>query len=881
MRIHRILVHRIRSLFRRGRTEADLQREIELHIDVLSKEFLAGGADESEAHVLARRAFGSPEAIKEKCRDARRVHLLEDAGKDLAYACRQLRRSPVFALTAVLSLALGMGANTIVFSVLNTLVLRPLPVSEPERIWSLNNSGHPANSFPNYRDIRDRNAVFESLFAYRITQMALGESDRTRRVWGYLVTGNYFETLGIQPALGRFFTPAEDRHPGGSPYAVLSYACWQDRFGGDTAISGKSIRINNGTYTVLGVAPQGFQGTEVFYWPEIWVPMTMQPQIESNSWLNTRTTFNSWIAGRLKRGVNPSQAEANLTAIAAQLAREHVVNEGMRLTLSAPGLAGSMLRQPAGAFGAAAMLLAMLVLLAACTNLAALMSARAADRSRELAIRMSIGAGRARLGRQLATESLTISILGAGAGYLLATVLLGMLSHWRAPLEFPIQFDVNPDWRVFVFTCVAAVLTGIAFGTGPASRVWRTDAAASLKGDGPSISGRVWLSRDLLLPLQIAICCVLVVSSLVAARGLARSLETPLGIAPDDVAVAGYDLGLARYDRERGRLFQERALEAIRSLPGVVSAAYSSSIPLSIDQSTTAVYPEHTTEFRPKNQHGATYYMVSPGYFRTAGTILLSGRDFTSRDNKASSPVAIVNRTFARRVLGGESATGRRFRRGPKGGDLVEVVGVVEDGKYEALTENPRETVFFPMLQSYSPTTLMLARTSRPESELAAEMRKAIERLDPNLAVYGTGALREMLGLVYLPMHAAVITLGAFGVLALMLCLTGIYGLAAYTVSRRTKEIGIRVALGARPAQVLRFVFGRLGTLAALGALTGLALGVAGAGVLASIVYQADSRDPLVISGTILFISAVALAALLQPARRAISANPVQCLRRE
>src|SRR5262249_25833764 len=209
---------------------------------------------------------------------------------------------------------------------------------------------------PNYRDIRDRNAVFESLFAYRITQMALGESDRTRRVWGYLVTGNYFETLGIQPALGRFFTPAEDRHPGGSPYAVLSYACWQDRFGGDTAISGKSIRINNGTYTVLGVAPQGFQGTEVFYWPEIWVPMTMQPQIESNSWLNTRTTFNSWIAGRLKRGVNPGQAEANLKAIAAQLAREHVVNEGMRLTLSAPGLAGSMLRQPAGAFGTAAML---------------------------------------------------------------------------------------------------------------------------------------------------------------------------------------------------------------------------------------------------------------------------------------------------------------------------------------------------------------------------------------------------------------------------------------------------------------------------------------------------------------------------------------------
>ena len=838
MRLGRIVRHRFRSLFRRSWAEAEMRRELDLHLEQLVKHYRASGMSEREARLPALRDFGPWEAAKEQCRDTRRVRRIEEVVRDLAYAFRLLRKSPGFALTAAVSLALGIGANTIVFSVLNTLILRPLPVRDAQRVWSLNTSGQPANSFPNYRDIRDRNAVFESLFGYRVVQMGLGGQDGARRVWGYLVTGNYFESLGVRPALGRFFTPAEDAGRGASPYAVLSYECWRNRFAGDPQISGKQIRINNAPYTVLGVAPRGFHGTEVFYWPEIWVPMTMQPQIESRSWLETRNSFNTWIAGRLKRGITAAQAEANLKSVAAQLAREHVVNEGMRLTLSAPGLAGSLLRNPTRAFGAGVMWLALLVLLAACANLAALMTARAADRSRELAIRLSIGAGRARLARQLLTESLTISFLGAAAGCLMAVVLLRLLTNWRAPLEFPIQFDVSPDWRVFLFACLAAVATGISFGLGPASRVWRVDASPSLKGGKSSLPGRWWLSRDLLLPVQIAICCMLVVSSLVAARGLARSFQTPLGFLPEGVAVIGYDLGLARYDEQRGRSFQEQALEAVGSLPGVESAAVSSSVPLSIDQSTTGVYPANTTEFRPKNRYGANYYQVSPGYFRTVGTALLWGRDFTSHDKAKSPAVAIVNRAFARRVLGKESGVGRRFRLGGKGEDLVEVVGIVEDGKYETLTENPREAVFFPLLQSYSATTLMLVRSRRPESEVAAEMRKAIQRLDPNLAVYGAGGLREVLGLVYLPMRAAVITLGAFGGLALMLCLTGIYGLSAYTVSRRTREIGIRVALGAQPIQVLRFVFGRLGALVGAGALAGLVLGVAGSGVLASIEYR-------------------------------------------
>ena len=746
---------------------------------------------------------------------------LESFLQDTRHAFRMLRRSPAFTLIAVSSLALGIGANTVVCSVLNALVLKALPVKGPGRVYFVNNSGGPAQSFPNYLDIRERNSVFESLFAYRITVMSLDNGRDAQRVWGYLVTGNYFESLGIKPAMGRFFTPAEDAHANASPYAVLSYGCWRNRFGGDPGIAGKDVRINGRPYTVLGVAPRGFHGTEIFYWPEIWAPMTMQAQIEGHSWLEVRNTFDCWLAGRLKPGVTVQQAEADLGTIAAQLAREHTVDEGMRLSLAVPGIAGSMGREPTRAFAGGVMLLAALVLLAACANLGSLLAARAADRSRDLAIRASIGAGRGRIVRQLLTESLWVALLGGGAGCTLAVVLLGLLSQWRAPLDFPVQFDVSPDWRVFLLACGAALLTAMLFGAGSALQAWKADPALGLKGPAAPRAYRAWAARDLLLPVQIALCYVLVTASLVAVRGLMRSFRTPLGFRPEGAAAIGYDVGLAGYNEGQGRVFEQRAAEAAAHLPGVESAAYSSSVPLSIDDSTTTVYPENTTDF----------------------------------------------------------AAGRRFRMGRD--ELYEIVGIAEDGKYESMTETPKGAIFFPILQNYTPTIVLMARSRRPEFEVAAEMREAIARLDPHLAVYGVGSLNQMLGLVYLPMRAAVVALGAFGVLALMLAITGIYGLAAYTVSRRTREIGIRMAIGASPPQILRLVFGRTGALVALGAGAGLVAGVAGAGVLASVVYQATSRDPVVIGAAVFSMACVGLGAVFGPARRALRVDPVQALRHE
>jgi hypothetical protein len=392
---------------RRKQLDAEMEEELRFHAAMTADAYREQGSGVQEAHFAAMRRLGNPTELTERSREMWGWGWLEAFAQDTRYAFRVLRKSQSFTLIAVLSLALGIGANMVVFSVLNALVLKALPIADAARVYFVNNSGGPAQSFPNYRDIRDRNAVFESLFAYRIAMMS----------------------LGIQPALGRFFTPAEDIQPNASPYAVIGYACWQNRFGGDPQIAGKDIRIDGHPYTVLGVAPRAFHGTEIFYWSEIWVPMTMQPQIEGHSWLNERDSHNSWVAGRLKPDVTVRQAEANLGLIAAQLAREYTSNEGMRLTLGAPGMMGSAGREPTGAFTGGVMLLAALVLLAACANLASLLAARMADRGRDLAIRVSIGAGGSRIVRQLLTESLWIAMLGGAAGSAFAVLLLRLISQ--------------------------------------------------------------------------------------------------------------------------------------------------------------------------------------------------------------------------------------------------------------------------------------------------------------------------------------------------------------------------------------------------------------------------------------------------------------------
>jgi predicted permease len=801
--------------------------------------------------------------------------------QDIRFAVRMLVKAPGFTAVAVLTLALGIGANTAVFSVLNALLLRPLPVERPNELAFLENARYGAgHSFPNYRDLRDRNQTFAGLVGYRMAPMEL-ETDRSaERIWGYLATGNYFDVLGVKPALGRFFNQNDDVHPGASPYAVLSYGAWQARLGGDPAIVGKTIRVNRMPYTVFGVAPADFHGTELFYWPEVWVPMMMEPRIESRSWLDVRSTWNTWVLGRLKPNMSPAQAEADLNSVAVEMTRQFPSeNDGLHFKLTKPGLIGDLIGGPAKAFAMGVLVLAALVLLAACTNLASMFTARATDRQRELAVRLAIGAGRGRVVRQVLTETLVFSLAGGSAGYLLASFISSALSRWHAPLDFPVQFNVAVDWRVFVFALVGSIVAAGLFGSAPALRASRIDPNAALRGVS-STWGRSRLAlRDLLIVMQVALCFVLVSASFLSLRGLQQALQMNLGFQPQGVSTAAFELSLAGYSEERGRAFQRQALEAVHQLPGVQFAAYSNSIPLSIDQSRTSVFPADKTDLRPSDRISVVYYQVSPEFFFALGTKLLAGREFTWHDDSKSPPVAIINLAFAKRVFRSENAVGNRFPS--YSGRTVEVVGIVEDGKYESLTESQRPVVFWPILQSYNSTTTLEVRSSLPAAQMVSEIRRAIAKLDPELPLYGAGGLEQMLGFAFLPTRAAAIALSAFGLLAVMLAATGIHGLVAYAVSRRTHEIGIRMAVGARPVQVLRLVLGKTAALLVLGSVVGLVLALAGAQVMASIVYETQPRGPLVMIMVWVAIAVLGLFASWSPARRATRVDPLVALRYE
>ena len=871
-----------RGLLRRDDRERDLGDELRSHLDHRVADLVSGGLSPDDAERQARIELGSAESYKEQCRASHGLRWPDELGQDLRYAMRTMAKSPAFTIVAIASLALGLGANAVVFGVANALLLRPLPIDEPERIFSVQRGRNTMHSFPNYRDIRDRNSTFTELAATRMCHMGLGEPDGAELVWGYLVSGNYFQMLRIAPALGRFFDPQDDSAVGASPYAVLNHRTWQTRFDSDPQIVGTTIRLNTHPYTVVGVAPEGFQGTEHFYWPEIWVPMAMQPQIEGRSWLENRGTTNSSIVGRLKPGVTPQRAEADLNVIAESIKREHPAwNSNLSFNLTLPGLHGDVLRAPLRAFAAGVMALAGLVLLAACANLASLLGARTSDRLREIAIRTAVGAGRARIIRQLLTEAMVLALAGGLCGWGLAVALLGALSNFRLPLGFPIRFDLQADVNVFAFVAAVSLVTGVLVGLAPVRGALQTQLRDALAaGRGSSDGGRRRPKRDLLLVLQVAACCVVVTAGMVALQGLNSAVSADLGFEPDGVAIAGFDLALAGYSPAAGAAFQERALQAARNLPGVTEAAYSNSTPLSLDQNTYTVLPEDTVDLQRGRGIGAASYQLSPGALSTLGIKLLAGRDFTQHDDAEAPPIAIVNQTFVQRVLKEGDPIGQRFHLG-RSRNLAEVVGVVGLGKHQFLAEAPMPAVFWPARQRYNSSTVVLVRSNRSEQEVASELQAALMALDQALPLIGVGGLRQMIGFQLLPARAATISLGAFGVLAVMLVVTGIYGLASYAVSRRMREVGIRTAIGASRTQVLTFVLGWTAVLVASGAVVGLALGYAASQALGRVVYHASGDDPVLFAAAALTIVVTAMVSASAPAWRALTVHPALVLRED
>ncbi len=871
----------LRSLFRHQRIEADLDDEMRDHLQQEVESNIRAGMSPEEAKFAAQRLVGSVSLYKEECRDARGTSFIENFARDLRYGMRMLRRTPVFTAAAILTLALGIGANTTVFTFVENILLRSLPARDPQQLVSLNWGEMVNISYPNYIDFRDRNTAFSSLIASRFNAVSMSLRARENfRVWGYEASGNYFEALGVAPELGRFFTTAEDKQPGANPVVVLSDRYWRSRLAADPHIIGRAIKINGYSFTIVGIAPPSFLGTELIVAGDYWVPMSMEAQIEpGNEWLRDRGSQQVWIMGRLKPGVSRAQAEADLNRIAQQLARVHPneVEQG-KFKLTRPGLIGQGLRGPITGFGIVLMSIAGMVLLLACINLAGMLLARASDRHREIGIRLAIGASRFQMLRQLMTESLLLALGGGVLGLAIAFGACNLFSSWNPSFDIPVNNRLHPDATVLGFTLCAALLTTLLFGLAPALQAVRIDLIPTLKEEPISTRFRRFSIRDLLVAGQIALSVILVISSVLVVRSLQHALTLNLGFNPNNAVSVSFDLRLQGYDQAHSRRFDADLLQKASLLPGLRSVGVISNLPLGFGEN-NGVISRADRPMPPRAEwRAAILYNISPGYLQAAGTRLLLGRDVSDHDHEGTPPVAIVNEALVHLLYGKENPLGKRVRLGGKG---VEIIGVVETGKYESLGEDPHPAVFLPIAQTGTGWTTLVARTPLPTRQATDLLRKAVLDLDSNLTLFNTGSLQEQLALPLFPARAAAIVLGVFGVLAMVLAATGLFALVAYAVARRVREIGIRMALGARPGQVLYTVLRRTVVLCIVGISIGTISTLAAGRLLSAVLYDVSSRDPVTYATAILLIIAVALLACWNPAVRAVRVDPAGALREQ
>ena len=881
----RQLSQRFAALFRRVQLDQDLEAEMVSHLELAIEENLRSGMSPAEARRQALIQFGGTQQAKEDHRDSRGLTLLETLLQDMRFSLRVLRKSPGFTTVVVLTLALAIGANALVFAVMNALILNPRNVPQAQSLYSIERGSDKTSwqSYPDYLDLRDRNRTFDGLAAFNPAAVGLDAGKDPSKVWGYEVSGNYFDALGIQPYLGRFFHGSDEHGSNSAPYIVLTYAYWHSNFQDDRGVVGRVVQLNKHPFTILGVAPPEFQGTLLFYSPDFWAPMVNQEQVEGASILNARGKPGIlMVLGHLKAGVTPAQAVADLNAVGSYLEKSYPKEDGkMTFTLARPGLLGSVFDRPVRAFLGGLMLLAGLILLAACANLGSLFAARAADRSREVALRLALGSSRKRILRQVFTEAVLISLVGGAVGLLGSVALLRELSAWRPVPRFPsLHVPVNPGANVYAVALVLALVSGILFGLVPVRQVLKTDPYQIIKSGSTGTVGRRITVRDLLLGVQIAICALLVTSSLVAVRGLVRSLHGNFGFEPRNAMLVNTVLSMAGYSGDSVPVMQRRMIDALETLPGVKFVGLVSYAPLSAAVATSNVFTDKTADLNPSNAAASSImYSISPKYFHAADTALLSGRTFTWHDDKDAPRVAVVNREFASKIFGSATyAMGGYYKM--RDGTRVQVVGIVEDGKYLSLTEDPQPAMFLPFLQSPSSWTTLVVRSDRDPQQLAAAMRSTLRDLDAGLPFDIQTWTKEMDTALFAS-HVATVSLGVLGGMGAMLAITGIFGMAAYSVSKRLRELGIRIALGAQRKEVLQAALGRPLKLLAFGSAAGLLLGVLASRVLASIVYQATPGDPLVLAGVVLAMLLLGLLATWIPAQRALSVDPSTLLREE
>ena len=907
----RRLLASIGRLWRPRHSDRELREQIDAHLDEATQDYIAGGMTAAAARRAARLDFGSVVGTEEAYRDVR-GRWWQDIGKDVRYGWRSLRRDPGFVAVAMVSLALGIGANTAIFSIVNAMAFKPRPLARPQEIVELyvgdRSSPYETTSYPSYVDLRDGNDVFSGLAAIGIRQLKLTDRDQTEYVWGEAVSGNYFDVLGVRTLHGRPLRDADDVRPG-VPVAVIGHGLWQRQFHRDPTLVGRALTINGQPLAVVGIAPPEFTGMMRGLSTEIWIPISTLPLVEpANGEVRITSRGSRWLTlvGRMKSGVTVEDTTARFQVLSRAMQEQHP--EEWRSRQEAGGvreLSVSVLSEREArihpglvdvVYGGVALLVAIvnLVLFVACMNLASMLLARATTRRKEMAVRLALGAGRWRLVRQLVIESIMLS-LGAGAAGLGLTVwLVNLLLAFMPALPEGVRLaiDLELDWRVFAYALGFSLLTGVWFGLVPAWQASKPDVSSVLKDDALALTSghRKTRGRKVLVALQVAFSVVLLLGAGLLLRSLDRLRPRELGFASERMLVVPLSLDDPKYDRARTQTFYRDLAERVAALPGVSAVSFANRIPSDFLGSTT-----RTTEiegYRPGPNESLdieTSY-VGPRYFTNMNVPIVSGRDFDERDRGDAPCVAIVNEAFARRyVASGQPAIGRRLAnlQSATAKVMCEIVGVVRDDRFQSLRTAVRPHFALALWQGHRSRTLMLVHTSGDPAPLSGPVRREVQRLDSGIPVGGIQTLSDHFGASTFPFRILGLVMGACGALALFLAIIGVYGLVSFAAAQRTREVGIRIALGALRHDILRMMVGQGMLMVATGLVLGLLIGFAATQVLTSgifgtnLLFGVSPTDPVTFGGVAVLLVAVGTLACYIPSRRAAKVDPLIALRYE
>lgn len=855
---------------------AELQSHIELHID----DNIRAGMPPDEARRRALVSLGGVEALKEQYRDRRGLPWLETVLQDVRFGLRMIRRNPGFSTVAIGALTIGIGANIGIFSVANAVLLRPLPIADPAsvvRVATFNFSNTPYGEFLTYRD---GNRTLESLATFTGVSLSLREGDVPEHIFGMAVSGNYFATLGVAAARGRTILDADDRI-GATGMLMLSDRFWRRRFNGDPGVLGRQIRVNGQAYLIGGITSPEFLGTMAPFVPDVWVPWNGPGIGGAGAGASQRS---GQVVGRLRPGVSEFQAQTDLNALAAGIARESPTRPAdLRVTVSMISTLSPEFAPAVMLFVGALTALVGLVLLIACVNIANLLLARSAARTREVAVRLAIGAGRWRLIRQLLTESALLAVLGTAGGAMVAALIVRVVSAMDVPTPIPVAVDLSFDWRTLAFAAALASVTTMLFGLVPAWQSARTTLTMAMKNGTAGAGFTRSRLRALLVVSQVALSTLLLVTGAVLIRSMAVARAIDIGFATDGVMTASIDLGAGGYTTDRGRAFFDDVLTRLEQTPGIRAATLTPLVPLTLSNNMQPFYTDGDPVGRGERPF-VYFNHVTRGHFATLGIPLLQGRDFTAADRPDGLPVGIVNETLARLFWPGQNPIGRRLQaRDAKGqGEpWIEIVGVVRNSKYVTIGENAVPFLYLPLTQHYHGELTLLAKSAMDDGAALAAMRGVVRSLDPELPLFNVSPLARVTAVSLLPVQVAAAVAGALGTVGLLLAAIGLYGVMSFVVRQRVNEIGTRIALGATPRDVIRVITRQGMRWTALGLTIGLGLSWLLTRLLTNLLYGVEATDPVAFLGITMLLAATAYAACYVPARRASRMDPLIALRHE